>query len=778
MKCFHGSRAPAVTAILLAALSGCDGIPVDSFDGLLGGIGAINAVAPAGEPLPELGEAVIIRVINLSDDRARVIVRYLIADIEVRRTDIQVPGGSTAQDIGPDNAFQVEITATGSDGTPLPSMSLTLGVDFVGGQIREYVIRPGEPQDRCPDDPAKTAPGVCGCGVPDIDTDRDGTYDCNDACPDDPAKTAPGVCGCGAADADSDADGIVDCIDNCPGKANADQADCDGDGAGDACVIEDCPGLPGCGDCNENGVPDACDLGAGVSLDSNGDGIPDECDAPPPCRLYVRADADGLNDGSDWNNAFNDLQDALAAARNHGGPCEIRIARGIYKPDRDTGDRTASFLLPCGASLLGGFSGTGTTPDERNPDPLTNGCVLSGDLLGNDGPVAWTGDSRRSDNSYHVAIFEDSCGADTIIDGLAFVGGNANGSAPHSKGGGFLISFFRGRIANCLFTGHSALSGGAIFLYDGDPVFDRCIFAFNSADSFAGAIEIYESRATILNSLLVANISGGKGGAMDFWLNHPGPRLAITIANCTFAGNQAAAVGGGLSGVVGSGYEGALEIINSVFWGHTAGQGGPQDAHLSVSGLRPQVSYSCIPSPGVYPGIGNIALNPGFAAMPPPSPTCTFGSPGWSFGDLRLTPWSPCIDAGSNTAPSAAGPLDLAGGPRRLDDPGTPDSGCGSPPIVDMGAYEFASTSPARQACCFNADDCSDLTLEDCLHWEGIPQGPGTTCATTSCEPPPTQACCLDQHESCLNLPVDACLDQGGEPQGPGTDCETANCGL
>lgn len=51
--------------------------------------------------------------------------------------------------------------------------------------------------DLCPNDPNKTVPGECGCGVEDIDTDNDDVYDCNDLCPLDPLKTEPGTCGCG-----------------------------------------------------------------------------------------------------------------------------------------------------------------------------------------------------------------------------------------------------------------------------------------------------------------------------------------------------------------------------------------------------------------------------------------------------------------------------------------------------------------------------------------------------------------------------------------------------
>ncbi len=35
-----------------------------------------------------------------------------------------------------------------------------------------------------PNNPAKINPGICGCGVSDIDTDGDGTPDCNDELPD------------------------------------------------------------------------------------------------------------------------------------------------------------------------------------------------------------------------------------------------------------------------------------------------------------------------------------------------------------------------------------------------------------------------------------------------------------------------------------------------------------------------------------------------------------------------------------------------------------------
>ena len=47
------------------------------------------------------------------------------------------------------------------------------------------------PDGECPDDPNKTVPGICGCGVPDVDSDGDGAMDCEDFCPSNPARRAP-----------------------------------------------------------------------------------------------------------------------------------------------------------------------------------------------------------------------------------------------------------------------------------------------------------------------------------------------------------------------------------------------------------------------------------------------------------------------------------------------------------------------------------------------------------------------------------------------------------
>jgi len=53
------------------------------------------------------------------------------------------------------------------------------------------------------------------------------------------------------------------------------------------------------------------------------------------------------------------------------------------------------------------------------------------------------------------------------------------------------------------------------------------------------------------------------------------------------------------------------------------------------------------------------------------------------------------VDAGDNTAVPAGITTDLAGQPRFVDDPKVPDTGRGTPPIVDMGAYERIPGCPS-----------------------------------------------------------------------------------
>jgi len=126
----------------------------------------------------------------------------------------------------PSVATMSALGGTGGSGGTGGAPSSSAGMGGTGG----VAAAPPVPDD-CPQDPAKTAPGVCGCGVSDLDSDSDGTRDCQEECDLDPNKTVPGECGCGLSDVDSDGDTVLDCRDECPKDPGATVAGACGCGA-------------------------------------------------------------------------------------------------------------------------------------------------------------------------------------------------------------------------------------------------------------------------------------------------------------------------------------------------------------------------------------------------------------------------------------------------------------------------------------------------------------------------------------------------------------------
>ena len=108
-----------------------------------------------------------------------------------------------------------------------------------------------------------------------------------------------------------------------------------------------------------------------------------------------------------------------------------------------------------------------------------------------------------------------------------------------------------------------------------------------------------------------------------------------------------------------------MTVLNCVLWGNTGNT--PQIAGAVA------VSFSDVQ--GGWTGAGNIDADPLF--VDPDN------------GDFRLSPGSPCRDAGHNNAIADLTDTDLDGNPRFAGDPGSATTGCGVPVVVDMGAYEF-----------------------------------------------------------------------------------------
>jgi hypothetical protein len=200
----------------------------------------------------------------------------------------------------------------------------------------------------------------------------------------------------------------------------------------------------------------------------------------------------------------------------------------------------------------------------------------------------------------------------------------------------------------------------------------------------------YNSSPTLTNVSFSGNTAVYRGGGMFNDDSSP------TLSNVTFSGNSADGNGGGMHNQISN-----PTLTNCILWGNTATNG----AQIYNAGGNPTISYSLVE--GGWSGTGNIDADPQFVRNPHPGDG-DWTTPGDNdYGDLRLGPTSPAIDAGDNTAlpddifdldgdgdTSEMLPLDLDGYPRCVDIPNMPDTGVGPAPIVDMGACEAQELSP------------------------------------------------------------------------------------
>ncbi|RMF23778.1 MAG: hypothetical protein D6765_12590 [Bacteroidetes bacterium] len=248
-------------------------------------------------------------------------------------------------------------------------------------------------------------------------------------------------------------------------------------------------------------------------------------------QIYVKHDATGANDGSSWENAYTDLSMALQAASLND---QIWVAAGTYKPGSGTPDSTSNFSITKPLQLLGGFAGTESSADER--DPQTNLTILSGDINGDDQQLVF--DQFRDDNTQHVVYVDSllSSMGPVVIDGFTIMGGHTSDFNDQDEWfwrGGGILAYSTTFVSNCNFEGNFARSGGSIYLGPGadDSAVDDCRFAFNNASSQSAGIF-----ANSINGLKVRNCT--------FELNvtargclYPLRCQDVLIESCTFRGN-------------------------------------------------------------------------------------------------------------------------------------------------------------------------------------------------------------------------------------------------
>ena len=315
--------------------------------------------------------------------------------------------------------------------------------------------------------------------------------------------------------------------------------------------------------------------------------------------LYVDRSAgrDTTSYGGSWGQPYRTLQAALAAARHAnraGGPSfgEIWVAQGTYYPDEGPGlaadTAAASFVPVDSVAVYGGFQ-NGDAFSARNPDPRTNGTVLSGDI---DQSADTTG------NSAHVVRFtQQTVSPATVLDGFTITGGTAQGAAVPfgARGGGVLMltrldaSRHRPALRHLRLTENYAEVGAGLYgrarstNTAASPLLEDVEVDNNVARRRGGGL-VFEAREgttapTLVNTRLRRN-RADQAGAVAF-VSEQGGTVQPLLTNTLVNGNESAV--DSAAAVLRSSSTGTLapELINTT-WAQNRPASGPAADSLSA----------------------------------------------------------------------------------------------------------------------------------------------------------------------------------------------------
>jgi hypothetical protein len=244
---------------------------------------------------------------------------------------------------------------------------------------------------------------------------------------------------------------------------------------------------------------------------------------------YVKADAEGDNDGSSWEDAFTDLQAALAVVQPGQ---EIWVAAGLYKPTGEETDREATFQLLDDVAIYGGFAGDETEREQR--DWETNVTVLSGDIDNNDitDPSGVVTDTANivGGNSYHV-VTGSGVTTTAILDGFFITAGQTAGQADASNSSG-PFDYIPGSpvLTPISFNSNIAgIHGGGMYNFESSPTLTNLSFSGNHAYAGGGGLANNDSRPVLINVTFSSNSATlGGGGMLNLCIGHKLVRNQVT----------------------------------------------------------------------------------------------------------------------------------------------------------------------------------------------------------------------------------------------------------
>nr|MCR4737768.1 choice-of-anchor J domain-containing protein [Bacteroidales bacterium] len=382
-----------------------------------------------------------------------------------------------------------------------------------------------------------------------------------------------------------------------------------------------------------------------------------EIPVSPERVVYVKSGATGSNDGTSWNNAFTDLQEAINQVYGLDS-LSIWVAAGTYFGDTT---KTSAFKVSKSmiVNIFGGFAGDEPANyDLSLRDFETNATVLDG--LHNR-QVLYV----SSYNPDYPMVFDGF----TLQNGVADQGGGAemHGKVTLSNciiqyntsnnSGGGVYCYDANEILNCKICYNHGRYGGGISSYLTDV--SNCVICNNSSSYDGGGFS--SSHDKVSNCLINNNTSGQSGGGIV--------SRESEIINTTIVRNTAISNGAGIS----VGEYGSSNISNSIVWGNMRGDSldnfygnGLQCYACAMDGESVGVHAIVINNDNTYPCFVNPSNISGYEDTT-------------SNVDWHLTQWSPCVNRGENMLVSRLKDLDNM--PRIQVD------------TVDMGCYESGYTN-------------------------------------------------------------------------------------
>jgi len=328
---------------------------------------------------------------------------------------------------------------------------------------------------------------------------------------------------------------------------------------------------------------------------------------------YVKWNAAGANNGTNWNDAYTSLDDALLAATSGD---EIWVA-GSFSPGMAVYSAPAGgFLLKSGVDVFGGFFGFPGDEgnfEQRDPDGYTT-------HLDGGGSATRVVLANNLTTTTRLAGFFIENGNNSLGDGGGVLVNNSQLELVHCTIRNNTAQFNGGGVATtgsscvvtlrgCEFINNTATTqeGGGVYVLAGDQLRMRnCSFRLNTAQSGGGGVSSADATITAYKCDFRANISTTVGGA-GMLLNGGGANLA----NINFQEHAGSTLNGaGLFSRMGT----IGVLVNGRFYDNSASTGNGGGACLDNSSLQ-LINCSFANNTGGTLGGGGLHVTAGTATV-------------------------------------------------------------------------------------------------------------------------------------------------------------------